>query len=272
MNRAFTPHTRFIAKTTYCLNYKVCANDCHLIYVLSGEALFEAEGSTYPLTPHTLIYWPCGIAYRVKYINNLFFYTLNFDFSTEFENQPVMVPQPAENFDFSKILNTISDIDAPIFEKVLYFKNAHWAQELLEHIYTESLKKHDEYILIKNSYLKILITQIYRRNTFTESENPLCLEIKNMVKNNLTLNIKEIAESVHYHPFYLNQVFRKNERCSLHEYITKQRLIKAKEMVTTTTKSLEEIALLCGFSSHSHLTTAFKKEFNITPSFLRKQF
>lgn len=271
MNRDFTPHTRFISKTTYCLNYKVCAKDCHLVYILSGEAEFETDNTTYPLTPHTLIYWPCGIVYRVKSINNLFFYTLNFDFSTEFENQPVMVPQPAENFDFSKIFNTIPHIDTPIFENVIYFKNAHWAQELLEHIYSESLKKHDEYILIKNSYLKILITEIYRRNKFFDSENPLCTEIKDLIKNNMLLNIKEIADILHYHPFYLNQLFRKHERCSLHEYITSYRLTRAKELITSTPKTLEEIALICGFSSHSHLTTAFKKEFSITPSFLRKQ-
>lgn len=272
MNRDFTPHTRFISKTTYCLNYKVCAKDCHLVYILSGEAEFETDNNTYPLTPHTLIYWPCGIAYRVKSINNLFFYTLNFDFSTEFKNQPVMVPQPAENFDFSKIFNTIPHIDTPIFENVIYFKNAHWAQELLEHIYTESLKKYDDYIPVQNSYLKILLTEMHRRNSFTESENPLCLEIKNMVKKNLTLNIKEIAEALHYHPFYLNQVFKKNENCSLHDYILRNRLIKAKEMITSSQQSIDEIALICGFSSHSHLTTAFKKEFSITPSSLRKQF
>jgi AraC family transcriptional regulator len=56
---------------------------------------------------------------------------------------------------------------------------------------------------------------------------------------------------------------------TLHKYIFRQRLIKAYELVNTTDKSLEEIAEMCGFSSQSHLSTAFKKEYGISPGKLR---
>ncbi len=272
MNREFTPHTRFISKTTYFLKYKLRARDCRFVYFLSGEGEFETEDNTYPIAPHTLIYYPCGMSYHVKASGELFFYTLNFDFSSEFEHFGTLIPEPAETFDFSGVLNTIPCVDAPVFEKTIYFENAHWAQELLEHIYSEKCNQQKEYKTVQNLYLKILITEIYRRNSLETVKNPLCEQIKNIARKDLTLNIKEIAELLHYHPFYLNQVFKKSENCSLHNYITRNRLLQARELISTTPLSIEEIALLCGFSSHAHLSTAFKKEFDISPSHLRKQF
>lgn len=57
----------------------------------------------------------------------------------------------------------------------------------------------------------------------------------------------------------------------VHRYLVKRRLAMARELVDSTNLALSIIANQCGFSSQSHMTWAFKREFGITPSLLRRQ-
>lgn len=124
---------------------------------------------------------------------------------------------------------------------------------------------------MQEMYLKILLINIYRNYIREESHNLLCRKIKGIIHSNLKLNIKEIAETLNYHPFYLNEVFKKNEGSTLHKYLMKHRLAKAMELINTTQLSLEEIAALCGFSSQAHFSAAFKSAYHISPGRMRRQ-
>lgn len=54
------------------------------------------------------------------------------------------------------------------------------------------------------------------------------------------------------------------------EEIRRVRLEKARQLIVTTSLSIANIAIDCGFSSGPSLTQAFKKQFNVTPSSLRE--
>lgn len=54
-------------------------------------------------------------------------------------------------------------------------------------------------------------------------------------------------------------------------YIVRQRLNRARWLLGNTPGEITRIALETGFSSHSHLTTAFKREFGTTPSQFRRR-
>lgn len=54
-------------------------------------------------------------------------------------------------------------------------------------------------------------------------------------------------------------------------YITQQRLNRACWLLANTSSHITRIAYETGFSSHSHLTTAFKKRLGITPSEFRRR-
>ena len=94
--------------------------------------------------------------------------------------------------------------------------------------------------------------------------------MSNEIKKDLKVNIRLLAERLNYHPYYLNEVFRKNEGMPIHKYLNRQRLIRAAELLSESATSQEEIAFLCGFSSQSHFSTAFKKEYGVSPSTFRK--
>lgn len=54
------------------------------------------------------------------------------------------------------------------------------------------------------------------------------------------------------------------------QYIIRRRLSLAAWLLESTTDEISDIALNCGFSSHSHLSTAFAKQFGVPPSRYRQ--
>jgi len=55
-----------------------------------------------------------------------------------------------------------------------------------------------------------------------------------------------------------------------HRYLLELRLTKAQALIASRLMPLIDIALACGFSSHAHLTTAFRSRFGLSPSAYRR--
>ncbi|UTG62145.1 chromate resistance protein [Elizabethkingia anophelis] len=99
-------------------------------------------------------------------------------------------------------------------------------------------------------------------------------ELKEMIQDQIDTNLsqKELSKELDINPSYLSRIFSKYfENMSFGEYIRKQRIEKAKELMHSPSYSLTEIALLSGFSDQSHFARIFKKETGISPSEFRKK-
>ncbi|WP_299151612.1 AraC family transcriptional regulator [uncultured Tateyamaria sp.] len=70
--------------------------------------------------------------------------------------------------------------------------------------------------------------------------------------------------------FNFCRIFKNTTGQSPHQYVNKRRVARAQELLTTTQAGIAEIAYEVGFSSQSHLTTAFKKATGTTPAKFRK--
>ena len=57
-----------------------------------------------------------------------------------------------------------------------------------------------------------------------------------------------------------------------HEYLSAVRLRHAKELLTETALSVEEIGFRCGFSSSTAFIRSFRQATSITPASFRKYF
>ena len=57
---------------------------------------------------------------------------------------------------------------------------------------------------------------------------------------------------------------------SPHRYVMQARIERAKSLLANTTRPLSEVALDCGFSSQSHLSTVFRRFTGRTPGRFRK--
>ncbi len=98
-------------------------------------------------------------------------------------------------------------------------------------------------------------------------------ELKEIIQDHIdtSLSLKEISKGLEINPSYLSREFSKYfEDLSFGEYIRKQRIDKAKELIQSGNYPLTEIAYLTGFSDQSHFTRIFKKHTGKNPSAFRK--
>lgn len=274
MNFNINPFVRYAAKSTYFIrNNYVVARDCRILYIISGNGLFKSQEQTYRLSPKTFIYYPYNTPYQIisDTEDDMLFYTINFDFNFNFSDVKTMVPSLVQNHNPENALQSIDTSLSKIYSEILYLPDTLWAEKYIESIYNETLKKSIGYEMIQSSYMRIILLNIYRSTVNNKSSNSLCSQIKELIRRNLELNNKSLAKLINYHPFYLNDIFKKYEGQTLHKYIVQQRALKAYELITTTKIPLEEIAVMCGFSSQSHLSTVFKSIYGTSPGQLRVQ-
>lgn len=65
------------------------------------------------------------------------------------------------------------------------------------------------------------------------------------------------------------RAFKKSVGQSPHHYVLGRRIDAARDLLSSTTHPIAEIAYATGFSSQSHMTTTFKREIGATPAQLR---
>ena len=86
----------------------------------------------------------------------------------------------------------------------------------------------------------------------------------------VTLN--DVARAAHSSEFHLARIFREQTGFTLHGYRTHLRLRLALDRLAEDELDLTALAAELGFSSHSHLTRAFKTIFGAPPSLIRSAF
>lgn len=91
--------------------------------------------------------------------------------------------------------------------------------------------------------------------------------IQDQIDTNYNLNLKELSKVLKLNPNYISREFSKYfDSLSFGEYIRKQRVDKAVELLHKGEVNLVEIAYLTGFSDQSHFIRVFKKHMGMTPT------
>ena len=85
------------------------------------------------------------------------------------------------------------------------------------------------------------------------------------------IRLADLAQVVSLNPSYFSSLFKLSTGISPWQYVTQQRLERAKKLLTRYHYSIAEIAVQCGFSSQSHLTHQFRKMIGITPNEYRQR-
>ncbi|MFZ6847569.1 helix-turn-helix domain-containing protein [Undibacterium sp. RuRC25W] len=93
------------------------------------------------------------------------------------------------------------------------------------------------------------------------------------IQNNLSgeLPIEDLARRVGVSTAHFRRLFIEAMGTAPHRYILQLRLQRASELLTRTDLSIERIAQDCGFSSQSHLTSAFKTAYGVTPAKMKQK-
>jgi AraC family transcriptional regulator len=85
------------------------------------------------------------------------------------------------------------------------------------------------------------------------------------------LKLADIAHLTGMSPFHFSRLFKQSTGLSPHQYLLQQRIERAKQLLKQTDQSILDIALACGFSSHSHLSRKFRQLTTMTPKAYRIQ-
>jgi AraC family transcriptional regulator len=111
-----------------------------------------------------------------------------------------------------------------------------------------------------------------KRRTDTAAEHAELSEaVKTLLASRLLerITLDQIARAVDSSPFHLARVFRSLTGVPVHRYLSRLRLRTALERLEQGAQDLTVLALDLKFSSHSHFTDAFRREFGFTPSNFR---
>ncbi len=96
---------------------------------------------------------------------------------------------------------------------------------------------------------------------------------KNYISSHIfkKISLKQIAEYVGVTPEYLSAVFSKKEKCTIQQYIQKEKMQIACNMLRYSEQSISEISQYIGYQSQSNFAAIFKKWIGQTPSQYREE-
>lgn len=123
------------------------------------------------------------------------------------------------------------------------------------------------------AYLSLMFTHMMKYN-LTKKAPPIsrntafCAAVLAYVKSHYRENItsRQLAEAISHNHSYFCRKFAKNFGQSFSEYLTVYRISVSKKYLEEGRENISQIALLCGFSSHTYFSKCFKKYVGILPS------
>jgi len=83
------------------------------------------------------------------------------------------------------------------------------------------------------------------------------------------ITLARIAAAAAYSPFHFLRMFQREIGVPVHRYVIRLRLRITYEEILDGPHDLSRIAFNTGFSSHSHMTESFRREFGLVPSQVR---
>lgn len=89
---------------------------------------------------------------------------------------------------------------------------------------------------------------------------------------NEPLDIATIAQTVNLHPNYALNLFTRVMHVSIHRFVLRMRLIRARELLFTSSLPVETIAYDSGFRSMSQFYLQFRRAYGLPPHRLRSEY
>jgi AraC family transcriptional regulator len=186
---------------------------------------------------------------------------------------PVFVAQTAMEHDFSakvEFIETYEKRDSLIRHIGLALLTEANASELVGRMYAESLAQ-------------TLILHLLKNYTVTGSLPPAAMNSGGLPGYKLRLarefisehleeeiTLAEVAGAVGLSQFHFARAFRRSTGLTPQQYLTSQRIHRAKELLTNGDLPLVQVSIQAGFKNQSHFTTVFRKFTALTPKAFRE--
>lgn len=123
-------------------------------------------------------------------------------------------------------------------------------------------------------YLEKLSSQIFYIQNLNKMDRNVQLvqKIKTYIRDHIaeSLTLTTISRIVNYNEAYISRLFKQINGMGLSEYISIERINKAKDLLVTTSDSIQNIATDTGFDTAQYFSLVFKKTTGVSPSEYRR--
>ena len=147
-------------------------------------------------------------------------------------------------------------------------------------LFTEHQQERFDNGLYLDSLTNVLAVNLLRNHTASKPKLPIyegglpprqLSQVLDYINAYLDRNIKlaDLAQLLDMSPFHFSRLFKQSIGMTPHQYLSQQRVERAKQLLKKTDRLIIDIALDCGFSSHSHLSKQFRQITGMTPKAYR---
>ncbi|MEL7043332.1 MAG: AraC family transcriptional regulator [Pseudomonadota bacterium] len=229
------------------------------------EASIEDEPSRRAsYAPGSIFFAPPGVTIRAKLLNPIEFLVISADpeqvepFFDRVAGGQSWTPQVLENF-----------VEPGFGALHLELRRALLNDSLREPAYLASVAN----AMFARIGCKLAGTAI--RSEAKEALSPGMLRrLVEYVETNIAkrVSVEELAELAGFSRSHFSRAFQSGTGEAPQEFIIGRRISRARDLLVETDNSIAEIAARTGFTSHAHLSAAFKKRLGVSPAAYRKSF
>lgn len=174
--------------------------------------------------------------------------------------------QAKNNYIVLLTLCSRASIEGGLSPDIAYDLNDYYMQEI------EDAASMQQVGAISKNMLEDYVTRVRnarRESGISKSIQSCCDYIQSHI--NERLSTKDLAERTGYTEYYFSRKFKQEVGCGIREYIMKEKMERAKVLLSSTNMSILEISLELSFSSRSYFSDTFQKICGISPTDYRSQ-
>lgn len=253
-----------------------------MVYIISGKATHWIEGQTYTATRGDLFIINMGTAHAFfrEEAEDEPFLAYDLMFTPEFFDRSATGYGAFEELTNSFVFYSLFHEEQSFSPFISVSGRSHaMFGEILHKIYLEHQEEKRGYIEMIRAYMLQMIVNVFRINASAVKGDGATrgAQIVHYVTDYLRQNyhthvsVKEMADRAYINRDYLGRVFREATGMSIRDMLQKIRLERVCELLSTSERTVVDIATSCGFDDMKNFYTIFKKHMGVLPGAYRKQ-
>jgi AraC-like DNA-binding protein len=248
--------------------------DYQLFYLVRGEAAVRLSNRWHVIHPGQCVYINPGQPYQYTIKKNSIHYSVHFEWNSESPHpvHPASKIKDIAETDMLPLDGSYDEVEVAGMDavKIPYIFTITGLEPLFKQLTEEYAHKQILYELKLRATIIEILTMIIRhfcpRVEQKMQQSRLKPAYQAMVNQpEIHWNVRQLAKLCGYHPNYFTKMFVEEMGTTPKEYLIKERLKLAKQLLLQE-KRFEDVALKLGYKSYSHFSSSFRLMTGLTPS------